>query len=287
MREIINDLIGLFAPAGRCEFVADFADQYPPQVMFDLLGVPADEHARFLRWGKDIAFLLSYGMAARRDQVDAAVAGICDATDRLCAQRRDDPGDDLLSALVAARDGDDRLTQEEIGAMVNILVLAGQDSTRCQLGMAMRLFAEHPEQWALLAERPELAPAAVEEVMRVAPVVPFVWRVADVDFDHHDLHLAAGTRIWLSVGHAQQVGADGAPDPFDITAEHRPQLTFGHGAHYCLGAQLARVEMAEALPILARRLPGLALDGEGDWRPDLAGFVGPDRLPIRFTPTAA
>jgi cytochrome P450 len=110
--------------------------------------------------------------------------------------------------------------------------------------------------------------------------------MAAVDLEYKDLKVAAGDPLWLLVGHGQQFHADGTRDSFDITAEHRPQLTFGHGAHFCLGAHLARVEMAVALPILADRLPDLELDGEPVWRAELAGFVGAELLPIRFTPIA-
>ena len=169
--------------------------------------------------------------------------------------------------------------------MVFGLVLGGQDSTRHQLGLAMILFARHPDQWTLLAQRPELAAQATEEVIRLSPAVPIVWRMATEDVVWRDLPMPAGTRLWLLVGAAHTDEAAFGPDAqrFDITAERAPQLSFGHGVHYCLGAALARAEIAEALPILARRLPGLELAGEPRLRPDLSGFVGPDCLPIRFT----
>lgn len=289
MREIAGALVDRFAPTGRCEFMADFADLYPPGVFFEMLGIPAEEHPRFLEWGKAIADMLSYEVPRRHDRIAAALAGVAEASRRLCQERRRRPGDDLLSALVAACDGEDRLSQDEIDAMVAVLVLGGQDSTRCQLGLGMVTFSGHPKQWALLGEQPELTRAAVEEVLRVNSVVPIMWRVAEADVDYRDLHLSAGTRIWMMTGLTHlESHTFGEDAPFDITAtDRRAHLSFGHGTHYCLGARLARVEMAEALPILARRLPDLALDGDGDFRPDLAGFVGPERLPLRFTPSAA
>ena len=166
--------------------------------------------------------------------------------------------------------------------MVATLIVAGQDSTRLQLGMALWTFARHPEQWTLLAREPHLAEEAVEEVMRVSPTVPIVWRVATETVTYRDLTIPAGTRLWLLVGAAhREVDTFGA-DEFDIRPARPPQLSFGHGVHYCLGAFLARVEMAEALPTLARRLPGLELSGEPSFRPDLSGVVGPEVLPIRF-----
>ena len=286
MRELVETLVDGFAADGRCEFITAFADHYPPRVIFDLLGVPEDDHEQMLVWGKSLAYLIGYEMPQRVDEVAAAIDGVNALTDRLIAERRARPADDLISGLVAAADDGDRLTAEEIKSLVLILVVGGQDSTRCSLGHALVMFARHPDQWELLGRRPDLAAAAVEEVLRVHPVCPIVWRVADVDFEYKDLQLSAGTRIWLFVGSGQLLDAEGNLDPFDITREHRPQLNFGHGAHFCLGAQLARVELAEALAVLSRRLPDLALDGTPIYRPELAGFVGAEHLPISFTPIA-
>ena len=139
----------------------------------------------------------------------------------------------------------------------------------------------------LLAERPELAPRAVEEIMRAQGAVAVAPRVVVEDFELDGYRLGAGTLLSLSTASANHDPAFyDAPQTFDITAEREPQLTFGGGPHYCLGANLARAEMQEALPILARRMPDLALDGEPTWRPPL-GIFGPETLPIRFTPRLA
>jgi cytochrome P450 len=264
--------------------MGSFADHYPPRVMFDLLGIPEEDREQFLEWGKTLALTISYSVAEHIAAIDAARAGLYAATDWLCASRRLRPGDDLISRLVAAADQGDRLTIQELRSMVFGLVLGGQDSTRNQLGLAMILFARHPEQWALMAREPELAARAAEEVMRLSPVAPIVWRTATEDVVWRDLPIAAGTRLWLLVGAAHTDHAAFGTDAqrFDITAERPPQLAFGHGAHYCLGAALARAELAEALPILARRLPDLTLDGAPVLRPELSGFVGPEALAIRF-----
>ena len=284
MRTLVHGLVDTFASTGACDFMAAFANRYPPQVMFDLLGIPEEDHGQFLEWGKTLAHTLTYSVAEHLDAIDAARAGLYAATDWLCASRRHRPGDDLISRLVAAHDEGDRLNAQELRSMVFGLVLGGQDSTHNQLGLAMILFAGHPEQWALLAQRPELAARATEEVIRVAPAVPIVWRTASEDLAWRDLFIPAGTRLWLLVGAAHTDEATFGPDArcFDITVERSPQLAFGHGVHYCLGAALARGEIAEALPILAARLPGLELTGPPELRPEISGFVGPVTLPIRF-----
>ena len=288
IREIAEDLVDGFAGTGRCEFMSQFSDLFPPRVMFHLLGIPEDLQPDFLRWGQDIALLLRYDVAANHDRLAAAIEGICAATDDLCAQRRAEPGEDLLSVLVAASDGGDQLSPDEIRAMVTVLVLGGQDSTRNQIALGLATFTDHPDQWALLGRQPDLAAAAVEEMIRYNPVDPILWRIAPTDVQIRDLELTAGTRIWLFAALAQSESAvPGQLLPFDITAEREPHLAFGHGTHYCLGAYLARAEMVEALPILARRMPNLELDGDPVYRPELSGFVGPVVLPLKFTPTPA
>jgi cytochrome P450 len=187
----------------------------------------------------------------------------------------------LISALIAAEESGDQLTDEELRVMVALLVFAGQDTTRNQLGYALTTFLEHPAQWAQLAEAPTLAARVVEEVMRVRPVVPVIWRVAAEDFEFGGLRIAAGTFVSMFVTAAHTdprvFGAAG----FDISLERPAPLTFGGGIHYCLGAPLARAEMEEALPILAARLRAPELTGSVRWRPAL-GICGPLALPLRF-----
>jgi cytochrome P450 len=284
MPGLVHRLIDGFAGAGRCEFMADFADRYPPTVFFDLLGVPPEEHPQFLEWGKAFGELFSFSVAEQHDYIEAALMGLYDAVDRLAALRRRHPTDDLLSRLVAASDGDDRFTARELRSMVVMLVLGGQDTTRGQLGHAMVQFAAHPDQWALLGERPELAARATEEVIRVMSVTPIIYRMTAEDLTYRDLDVPAGTRLWMMIdtAHREEAVYGQSPCDFDITVERPPQLSFGGGVHYCLGAALARVQMIEALPILATRLPGLALDGPPTFRPELSGIKGPTHLPIRF-----
>jgi cytochrome P450 len=227
MRAVVHDLVDTFAPAGACEFMGAFADRYPPRVMFELLGIPDDEQDCFLEWGKELVFILSYSVAEHRVRMEAAMAGLYGCTDRLCDERRRHPRDDLFSALVAAGDGEDGLTLQELRSFVVVMVVAGQDSTRNQLGLALHTFARHPEQWALLARHPELAERAVEDAARVSPVVPIVWRVAAEDVVYRGLPISTGTRLWLLVGAAQTEPATFGADSFDITAELPPILTFG------------------------------------------------------------
>jgi len=162
----------------------------------------------------------------------------------------------------------------------------GGATTRQQLGLAMNTFIAHPDQWRLLAEQPTLAPQAVEEVMRTTPTAPVTGRVAAEPVTYRGLDIPAGRMVYLITQSANTDPGVYGENTFDITATRPvPQLSFGGGLHYCLGAALTRAELAEALPILARRLPDPVLIGSTRWRP-ATGITGPVSLPIRFTPTA-
>jgi cytochrome P450 len=168
--------------------------------------------------------------------------------------------------------------------VVNLLA-GGIDTTSAQLAHAIRLFASHPGQWALLAGDPGLAPRAVDEVLRFEPVTPFTARICLEQIEHRDVIFPAGTIVAVCAERANREGQSG--EDFDITAARDARLlTFGAGMHYCLGANLARAELEEALAFLAPRTPNLALDGP----PQLGGvegIYGIDKLPITWSAPAA
>ncbi|MGQ0719835.1 MAG: cytochrome P450 [Pseudonocardiales bacterium] len=282
VHELIDGFTGSGTGTGSCEFMTAFADPYPAWVIAELLGIPAECFDAFLGWANDIGLGFSPAAGAQRDRIDAAVAGLYACCDELTARRRLDPGDDLISALITAEEDGQRLTADELRHLVSGLVFAGQDTTRNQLGLAMTTFTRHPEQWRLLAARPELAGTAVEELMRVNPAVPAVGRVATEDFTFQGVDIPAGTHVALFLAAANTEPDTFDDAPFDITAQRTAQLTFGGGIHHCLGAWLARIEMREALPILATRLGDIALDGPVASRPHV-GITGPITLPLRFT----
>jgi cytochrome P450 len=166
--------------------------------------------------------------------------------------------------------------------MVVGLVFAGNDTTRNQLGLGMVSFLRHPEQWERLGADPALAPRAVEEILRERPTISGLLRIVTEPFSYRDLDFTPGTAISLFTGPANADAAIFGDPDFDITVE-RPieHLTFGGGIHRCLGSWLARAEMQEALPILARRLRGIRPAGDVVWRPP-TGIAGPASLPLAF-----
>jgi cytochrome P450 len=178
----------------------------------------------------------------------------------------------------------DRLTHDELLTLAATLLMAGTDTTRNQLAAAVQVFCDHPEQWRLLAERPELAVQAVHEVMRYCPIILNTMRVPVDDVELAGVTIPAGTLVIANTAAANRdpaVYPD--PDRFDITREDAPaMLTFGGGMHYCLGAHLARIELAEALTTMARRMPDIRSTGPVPWK-SMTGITGPVSLPVEFT----
>ncbi|RZI53468.1 MAG: cytochrome P450, partial [Pseudonocardia sp.] len=186
-----------------------------------------------------------------------------------------------VSRLVLAERDGEHLSHDELRVSLVLLIFGGMDTTRNQLGLALQTFMKYPDQWTLLAERPELGKAAVEEVMRVNPTVTWVTREALEDFEYQGLEIKAGTTIHLL---SESAGTDPRViegEPFDLTAERVPHFGFGGGAHHCLGHFVARSDMSEALPLLAQRLKNPTIDGIATWLP-LSGNTGPIFLPIAF-----
>ncbi|MCO8126016.1 cytochrome P450 [Acidimicrobiia bacterium EGI L10123] len=286
MRSLVQALVNGFAVdaggRGRCEFVSELADHYPVRVICSVLGVPDEDHEQFGTWAESITYMLSLELSAHLDEVVHAVQALGDYVTDLVEERRRNPRDDLLTSLVQASEDGDRLSNDELLSMVGGLLFAGVDTTRNQLGLAMHTFCEHPDQWELLRTRPELTPAAVNETMRLFGAVPGIPRVTLEDVEVEGWCIPAGTIVFLSLASANRDPRHfDDPMRFDITAEREPHLTFGGGPHYCLGANLAKAEMEEALLVLATSMPDLRLHGEPAWRTS-TGIGGPTHLPLSF-----
>jgi cytochrome P450 len=167
-----------------------------------------------------------------------------------------------------------------VNLVLNVLI-GGVDTTVSQLAQGIRVFAQHPDQWELLGRQPELAAAAVSEIVRYEPITPFTARIVREEIVFREVTFPAGTIVLVAACTANREGPGG--DTFDITAQREAArvLTFGAGIHYCLGANLARAELEEALAYLAPRMPGLALDGEPEFDA-ITGIYGLRSLPVRF-----
>lgn len=281
--DVITGLVDRHADAGHCEVVADIARQYPIPVICALLGAPAEDWELFSDWTDDIFKVFDWNVAAHEATILAAWEKLDAYIDEMVARRRHALTDDLISELIRAEDDGDHLSAEELRMLVAGLLMAGTDTTRNQLAASVHALCDHPDQWALLARRPELAANAVEETMRHSPIAGGSLRVALEDVELAGVTIPAGTLVIPNTAAANRdpaVYAD--PDRLDITREGAPAMqTFGAGVHYCLGANLARLELAEALAIMARRMPGARRTGPAPWKP-LTGISGPVTLPIEF-----
>jgi cytochrome P450 len=287
MRAVIDDLVDSVADQGQCEFVADVCDPYPIPIICELLGAPREDWKLFSAWATDIFRIFNANLAEDLPRIERAAAELTEYVSGMIAERRADPRDDLLSDLIAIEEQGDRLSTEEMTMLAEAVLMAGTDTTRNQLACAVALFCDHPEQWSLLAGQPELAARAVEESMRYLGAVRGTARIASEDIVYRDVLFPAGTLVSTSLtGANHDPDTWERPDAFDIALERSAsQMTFGAGIHHCMGAALARAELQEALPILARRLPGLTRDADVEWKPQTFGIWGPARLHVRFEPS--
>jgi cytochrome P450 len=285
MREFLERLWAPLAPPRACEFVGDFAKPYPSLTIATVMGAPLEDAPKLYDWSNLIQRQFDPpSLMHERDKIERACEEFYEWAGALIERRRDDPGEDLISTLIAAEHEGDRLSDVECMNLVLNVLVGGVDTTQSQLAHGLRLFASHPEQWELLTTKPELAAAAAEELLRYEPITPFTARLLHEEIEYRDVVFPAETVVMVCSFTGNRDGVDGDPDAFDITADrgHAKPLTFGAGIHYCLGANLARAELQEALAFLPARMPGLTLDGEPELG-SIHGIYGLERLPIRWT----
>jgi cytochrome P450 len=285
---VINELIDRVAQgdrAGRCEFVTDIARPYPIPIICALLGAPPQDWEQFSSWAEDIFKIVRFdsNLLDEQDVVLRAWDEFDAYIDDMIAERRSRLTDDLISELIRSQDDGDRLTDAEMRMLAFSILSAGTDTTRNQLAASMHALCDHPDQLALLRDDPDLAMRAVEECMRHSPAVCTTLRTVLDDVVFSDYTFPAGTFISVNTYAANcdpEIYAH--PDRFDICRDDPPAiLSFGGGAHYCLGANLARVELAGALKVLARRMPNPRRVATSQWKPML-GLSGPTSLQMEF-----
>lgn len=281
--DVITELVEAHTAEGRCDVVADIARPYPVPIVCELLGAPREDWHLFSRWADDISNAFGIDVASHESAILQAWDALGAYVGDLIRHRSHSLSEDLISELVRAGDDGDRLSQDELVELVAILLNAGTDTTRNQLAAAVQVLSDHPEQWALLADHPELAPQAVEELMRYFPIVFRTLRVAIDDVELGDVRIPSGAFVVANTAAANRDPAVyDDPDHLDITREDpAPMLTLGGGVHYCLGSHLARIELTEALRVITRRMPHPRRTGPAPWKP-MMGIRGPAMLPIEF-----
>jgi len=283
MRGFIEQLYDAVKDERACDFVDAFAKPYPSLTIATVMGAPLDDAPRLHYWSNWIQRQFDApSLMTERERIESAVEEFYEYCAALIERRRAEPSDDLVSTLIAAEEDGDRLSDVECMNLVLNVLIGGVDTTQSQLAHAIRLLARHPDQWELLGREPELAGQAVEEALRFEPITPFTARIMLEDVEYRDVLFPEGTIVMVSAFNGNRDGVE-EPNRFDITADRgsAKPLTFGAGIHYCLGANLARAELQEALAFLAPRMPGLELDGEPEFG-SVHGVYGLDRMPVRW-----
>jgi cytochrome P450 len=288
--ELVDDLLDAAATRGdgRIDVVDDLAYPLPLVVICELLGVPAADHAVFQTWSKELAASIDPAALKTPEQEAAAAATGAEFSAyfvELIDQRRGSPGDDLLSALIAAEQDGDRLSQVELVNTALFLLVAGHETTVNLIGNGLLALLRHPDQLDRLRADRSLDRSAVDELLRYESPVQNTQRITLAEHRIGDVTIPAGARLVPMLGAANRdPAAFTDPDRLDLgRPEAARHVAFGGGAHYCLGASLARLEGEIAIGTVVRRFPGLELDGEPVRRQTFT-LRGLEHLPVALGP---
>jgi cytochrome P450 len=283
IQALTNELLDAAEPKGGMDLIADFALPLPLTMIGRILGVPAQDNYKFHRWTKT---LLSAGTNPNYLVFIPTIMRFMGYLKKLIKERRAHHKDDLVTALVQAKDGSDQLSGDEVLAMIFLLLVAGHETTVNLIGSGSLALLEHPDQLEKLRSEPAVIKSAIEELLRfVCPVEMATERYAREDITIAGTTIPRGELVLAVIGSANRdANYFDNPDSLDLTRENNKHLAFGLGAHYCLGAPLARLEGQIAMSTLFQRMPNLRLSIAPDqlrWR---SGFVlrGLEALPVSF-----
>jgi hypothetical protein len=277
VRELARELIESFAPRGRCDLLHEFASQLPSLVIGELIGIPAERRKAFLQWTEALITA-----NPDREWEKNPFSSIYEEFGELLAERRRERKADLMSALIDAELDGHALSQEELLGFCFLLVVGGNDTTTNLIANGAVLLAKHPDSRAQLVRDPALIPAAVEEMLRYDSPTQALPRRATRDIDLHDRQIRKGEEIsliWGSANHDERRFED--PERFDIHRTDNRHLALGHGVHFCMGSNLARLEGRVAFEELLARIPDYEFDGEPIWQAS-AWARAHAAVPIRF-----
>ena len=272
---LVDALLDAVATAGRFEVIADLAYPLPVAVICRLLGVPIEDEPKFswasalLAQGLD-PFIAFTGQPQGFEERMEAGLWLRGYLRDLLRQRRANPGEDLMSGLIAVEEAGDQLTEDEIVATCNLLLVAGHETTVNLIANAVLAMLRHPEHWAALGQDSSRAPAIVEETLRYDPPVQLVGRIAGEDMSIGGVDIPRGETMMLLLAAAHRDPAvTERPDEFDPTRTAIRHLAFGLGPHFCLGAPLARLEANVALSAVTKRFPNARLETEPAYKPNV------------------
>ncbi len=284
---IAHELIDRFIGRGSTDMCAEFAFLLPAMVIAELVGIPKGDRSRFVKWADDAITAAgpnSSGYAESDPDLREYVLGIID-------QRREAPGEDLLSQLIQVHDGEDRLATEELVALVRMLILAGTDTTANLIGSMLHYLLSDRSRWRRLLSDRSLIPNVIEETLRCDPPLYWVPRRTARDVELAGTTIASGTLVCNAVAHANRdAQVVERPDEWDMdrpAVRNRTHQTFGFGEHFCIGSSLARLEATIVLEVLLDRLPELALADDYVYEPHGPLMMrGVKSMPVTFTPAA-
>ncbi|MBB5165007.1 cytochrome P450 [Mycobacterium sp. AZCC_0083] len=286
---MVDEMLDHIEERGTCDVIADMAHPLPVAVICRLLGVPIEDEPEFSRasallaQGLDPFITFTGSPSDGFDERMAAAVWLRDYVHALIEERRTEPRDDLISGLIAAEEDGDQLTEDEIVATCNLLLIAGHETTVNLIANAILAMLRHPTQWTALAADPSRVAAVIEETMRYDPPVQLVGRIAGDDMTIGDTDIVKGDTIMLLLAAAQRDPASiDRPDEFDPDRETIRHLGFGKGPHFCLGAPLARLEASVALSAVTARFPQARLIGEPVYKPNVT-LRGMDALAIALS----
>lgn len=287
IQQITDQLISKVRHQGYMDIITDFACPLPCNVICTILGVPVEDWYKLYYWSDKLSSILApLNSLEDYEQMNKVALEFTDYFKNLIAQRQKSPQQDLLNTLIAVKEQDNKLSEEEIISVCMLLFFAGEETTVNLIGNGMLALLSHPQQMQQIKSQPKFIYSAVEEMLRYDSPIQITTRVATEDVNMDGITIRAGEKALLCVGAANRDPAQfPEPDRFDITRANNTHLAFSDGIHYCLGATLARIEAEIAINTLVQQLPDLKLSQDKlEWR-NKVPVRSLKNLPVTFKPT--
>ena len=285
IRDIAKAIVDEVASRGECDFVVEVAAQLPLRVIVEMMGVPDADRPKIFEWTNRLIGSEDPEYNVSRDEAIGAATEMFMYSTELAAEKRKNPGDDIISTLLQAEVEGNRLTDTEFNLFFQLLAVAGNETTRNLISNGMNFMFEHPDQWAKLVNDRSLLPGAIDEMLRYASPVMYMRRTAPEDFELRGQTIREGEKMalwYISANRDEDVFED--PQRFDVTRSPNEYVAFGGGGpHFCLGANLAKLEIRVMFEELLNRLPDIAR--AGDIQRLRSNFInGIKHMPVKFTP---
>lgn len=287
MRDAINEILDSVTHLGECDLQKDVFNKYPSYIITKIIGIPNAEWETFSKWADDTFKTFGGNYDQDSDQIMNTQKELDQYTKNLIIERRNNPQNDLVSMLIDADANGEKLTDAEIASLIQAILMAGIDTTRCQLGLISIMLSNRPDLIAMLANDQNVE-EIIEECTRLDGVFKYLIRIASEDIEYNGVLFPKGTIMSpaLMVGNHDETVFENASG-FEINRPNRKaaNLSYGGGIHYCLGASLARAEMQECMKAIAKRMGDYKINGDIIYKKAYESVWGPRSIPISFTPT--